>query len=88
MNIYIKVFGKVQGVFFRKYTQEKAVSLGLKGYVENCTDGCVFIHASGMQEALEALVDWCHLGSPSSRVDRVEVLTVSQEQEEPFSIRR
>lgn len=88
MNIYIKVFGKVQGVFFRKYTQEKAVSLGLKGYVENRTDGSVFIHASGTQEALEALVDWCHSGSPSSRVDRVEVLAVSQEQVEAFSIRR
>ena len=30
-----EVFGKVQGVFFRKYTNEKAKSLGLRGWVKN-----------------------------------------------------
>ena len=30
-----EVFGKVQGVFFRKFTHEKAQSLGLRGWVKN-----------------------------------------------------
>ena len=30
-----EVFGKVQGVFFRKFTNEKAQSLGLRGWVKN-----------------------------------------------------
>ena len=30
-----EVFGKVQGVFFRKFTNEKANSLGLRGWVKN-----------------------------------------------------
>lgn len=35
MNRRIKVHGKVQGVFFRKYTQRKAMELGLVGWVKN-----------------------------------------------------
>ena len=30
-----EVFGRVQGVFFRKFTNEKAQSLGLRGWVKN-----------------------------------------------------
>ena len=30
-----EVFGRVQGVFFRKFTNEKALSLGLRGWVKN-----------------------------------------------------
>jgi len=39
--VQFEVFGKVQGVFFRKYTKEKADSLGIRGYVFNHDSGTV-----------------------------------------------
>lgn len=68
----IRVTGKVQGVFFRKYTKEQADKLGLKGIVRNEPDGSVYIEAEGTKEQLDDMVEWCYKGSPSSRVDKVE----------------
>ena len=33
--VQFEVFGRVQGVFFRKFTNEKALSLELRGWVKN-----------------------------------------------------
>jgi acylphosphatase len=45
----IEVFGRVQGVWFRKYTKQKADELGLKGWVRNGEDGSVLMHVEGYQ---------------------------------------
>ncbi|NPA42450.1 MAG: acylphosphatase [Chlorobi bacterium] len=66
-----KVYGKVQGVWFRKFTRDKALELGIKGIVRNEPDGSVYVEAEGEPDALEAFVQWLHRGSPLSRVDRV-----------------
>ncbi len=39
----IKVTGRVQGVFFRASTKEKAEELGINGWVRNEPDGSVLI---------------------------------------------
>ena len=66
--------GKVQGVFFRKYTDAKANALGLLGTVENLPDGTVKVIAVGPAAAVKALEQWCRTeGSPKSRVDAVDV---------------
>ena len=71
---YITVTGKVQGVWFRKHTQERASLLGIKGYVMNQPDGSVYLEAEGPDGDLELLVDWLKTeGSPSSAVDGVAV---------------
>jgi acylphosphatase len=67
------VRGRVQGVWFRASTAERAVALGLCGSAENCLDGTVLVHAAGEVDALDLLVDWLHRGPPMARVDRVEV---------------
>lgn len=74
--ITIKVFveGRVQGVFFRKYTQEMALSLGLVGWVRNCVDGRVEAVFQGTQKSVDDMVKLCQKGSPSS-----QVLTVKTE---------
>ncbi|MCS6789641.1 MAG: acylphosphatase [Bacteroidia bacterium] len=69
----IRVFGRVQGVFFRKYAQMTANSLGLVGFVRNEIDGSVFAEVQGSEENLERFVQWAHRGSPAARVERVEV---------------
>ena len=47
-----KVYGKVQGVGCRKFTQESAREIGIVGMVKNLDDGTVSVHASGKIENL------------------------------------
>ena len=69
---HIIVKGKVQGVFFRKYTKQKAAELGLNGWVKNTISGDVEIFVQGNTGAVNALLEWCRQGSPRSNVEKVE----------------
>ncbi|MBC8321720.1 MAG: acylphosphatase [Bacteroidetes bacterium] len=68
----IKVYGKVQGVGFRFYTNKKAVELGILGYVQNKPDGSVYIEAQGDEIDLLTFIDWCNIGPQWARVSNVE----------------
>ncbi|AYB31195.1 acylphosphatase [Chryseolinea soli] len=70
-HLAIHVTGKVQGVFYRASTVEKARALGLKGFVQNERDGSVYIEAEGDEGALQSLVEWCRQGPPHARVSGV-----------------
>lgn len=75
MNIVhydIHVTGKVQGVWFRKYTKDQADRLGLKGFVRNEVNGNVYIEAEGNQIDISDFIEWLHTGSPGSNVSRVD----------------
>jgi acylphosphatase len=87
-TISILVTGKVQGVWFRKYTLDKATELGINGFVKNMPDDNVFIVATGTAEQLQLFVDWCHTGSPKSRVDDVTVAAEPLSLFNNFSIER
>ena len=67
------VHGKVQGVWYRASTQQKATELGLVGWVCNQPDGTVRLVAEGPEVAVQALLDWCHVGPPHAVVSKVEV---------------
>jgi acylphosphatase len=67
------VSGYVQGVFFRANTRWKALSLGLTGWVRNLQDGRVEITAEGPEDAVNRLIDWCHIGPRGARVTSVQV---------------
>jgi acylphosphatase len=70
-HLNINVFGKVQGVFFRVYTQKKAEELGLRGFVQNEPDGSVYIEAEGAETILKDFTAWCNVGSPDAEVSKV-----------------
>lgn len=70
---HVYISGKVQGVFFRAYTRDKARELGLKGWVRNLSDGRVEAVFEGAREKVEEMLRWCHRGSPYARVSSVEV---------------
>ena len=68
----IKVIGKVQGVWFRKYTFDKANEMQLKGFVQNETDGSVYIEVEDDEvEKIKRFITWLHTGSPMSKVTKV-----------------
>ncbi|MFO8173768.1 MAG: acylphosphatase [Longimicrobiales bacterium] len=68
-----RVTGRVQGVFFRAWTQETAQELGLQGTVRNRSDGSVEAHVRGPSEALEEFQERLWEGPPGARVEGVAV---------------
>ncbi|PSL02924.1 acylphosphatase [Cecembia rubra] len=79
MNRRIKVYGKVQGIFFRKNTQQKALELDLKGWVKNEEDGTVSLEIEGELHSILAMQSWLRLGPPNSHVENLEI-TQGEEQ--------
>ncbi len=86
MAYRIRVIGRVQGVFFRVSAKEKADSLGLHGWVRNEKDGSVLIEVQGAQEKIEEFIQWCHVGSSSSKVDHVETEEIGEQGYREFRI--
>ena len=72
-QIVLKIYGKVQGVFFRDSSKKKARELNLSGWVRNESDGTVVIVAEGEEKNLKELIEWCKNGPNHARVDKVEV---------------
>lgn len=70
------VSGRVQGVFYRASTRQRATELGCSGYARNLPDGRVEVLAAGNPAAVQALIDWLWQGPPSAHVVGVEVSEV------------
>jgi acylphosphatase len=68
-----KIFGRVQGVYFRKTTQSTARDLGLLGWIQNLPDGSVELEAIGNENALKKLLSFCQKGPELAEVERVDV---------------
>ncbi|EOZ92089.1 Acylphosphate phosphohydrolase, putative [Indibacter alkaliphilus LW1] len=86
MNRQIKVLGKVQGVFFRKSTQKKAVELGLTGWVKNEEDGSVLVEIEGDLHSILAMQSWLRLGPPNAEVKELEISNADEKGYEDFLI--
>ncbi len=72
-RLHAIVHGRVQGVNFRYYTQQRAMELGLDGTVANRADGTVEVYAEGPRPALDALLQFLNEGPSLAQVDRVDV---------------
>jgi acylphosphatase len=81
------VHGRVQGVFFRQATADRAGGLGVGGWVRNTPEGTVELHAEGEPEAVEQLLRFVRTGPPSAEVDRVEVHDAPVEGLQDFRVR-
>ena len=66
------VYGRVQGVNYRRFTQRQAIQLGLQGYVRNLPDGSVEVHAEGERTQLEQLVGILQTGPPGAMVEALQ----------------
>jgi acylphosphatase len=74
MNTYqIKVYGEVQGVFFRATAKKKADELRLKGWVKNNADGHVEILVQGEDSRINEFIAWCKVGPSKAQVDKVDI---------------
>lgn len=73
-HLKIKIYGKVQGVFYRATTKAVADQLGIKGFVRNEKDDTVYIEAEGDEFSLSEFVEFCHKGPDRAIVEKVELL--------------
>ncbi|KAG9242352.1 Acylphosphatase-like domain-containing protein [Calycina marina] len=71
-RISFNVQGRVQGVSFRYFTQKKARSLNISGWVRNTFDGAVEGEAQGDEVAIQSLVKELGIGPSQARVDKLE----------------
>ena len=67
-----QIFGRVQTVMFRDFTQRKARSLELAGSVKNLPDGSVFAVAEGEEDQLNHWLEYLKKGPVIAEVERVE----------------
>jgi acylphosphatase len=73
MSVHLIAHGKVQGVWYRAGTREKALQLGLCGWAKNCPDGTVEIYAEGEKKFLNSFINWCRKGSPAAQVSSLVI---------------
>lgn len=72
-KVNIKIYGRVQGVFFRHNTKKVADRLRLRGWVKNNQDGTVDVVAEGDNKPVDKFIAWCRKGPIGSKVENVEV---------------
>ena len=84
---HVRVSGRVQGVFFRAWTQQQANELGVTGWVRNAQDGSVEAHLAGEQSKVDELINRLHDGPPSAVVSQVDVTEVDPVAGARFEVR-
>lgn len=87
-KLHAIVKGKVQGVWYRAWTRDLAVSMKISGWVRNRVDGSVETEAYAGRDLLETFLEKLYDGPPLARVAEVET-TWSETDEAPvgFSVR-
>ncbi len=84
---HVRVTGRVQGVFFRAWTQQQARALEVRGWVRNCPDGRVEAHVEGAFEAVEKIVEKLRQGPPSALVEDLRTWDVELCNFDSFEVR-
>jgi acylphosphatase len=67
-RVKIIICGRVQGVGYRYFVQEKAIEMGIKGYVRNLPGGEVEIDAEGERSIMEIFILTCKEGPTLSQI--------------------
>jgi len=78
-RMHVVISGRVQGVFFRAYTRETAMTLNLTGWVRNLYDGSVEAVFEGGDTNVQSMLEWCKKGPPHAVVRHVDA------SEEPYT---
>jgi len=72
-SVHVLISGRVQGVWFRASTRQKAEELGITGWVRNTTDGKVEAVFEGEEEIVQKMIEWCRHGPPLATVEHVKI---------------
>lgn len=83
----VRVFGRVQGVFFRQWTVNQARALGVAGWVRNASDGTVEAHVEGDDDAVTKMLEGMRQGPSQARVEDLSAETIEPLGVSGFSVR-
>ncbi len=86
-NYRFLITGKVQGVWYRKSVDERAIRQGFFGYVRNLEDGRVEAGAALEDDDFALFIAILEEGSVGSRVDNIEQFESNEEFSKTFEIR-
>lgn len=86
VRAHLYISGRVQGVFFRETTRERALEVGVTGWVRNLKNGRVEAVFEGEKEKVDKMIEYCRKGSRLSRVSNVEVKWENPEGLKDFKI--
>jgi acylphosphatase len=73
VRTHIFISGRVQGVFFRQETKEKAEELGVFGWVKNLPDGQVEAVFEGEKDKVEQIIKWAQKGPSLAKVNGLDL---------------
>jgi len=83
----LRLFGRVQGVFFRQWAVGQARALGVTGWVHNHRDGSVEAHIAGDEVAVSQMIERMRQGPAGARVEDVTIEDVEPEAVEGFTVK-
>ena len=83
------IFGKVQGVFYRKFVSQAMMKKQYKGYIQNLNDGTVEVVAEVFDDDFDTFMSILKEGSPSSSVEDIqyEIIDDAEFRTDGFEIR-
>lgn len=83
------IFGKVQGVFYRKFVSQAMMKKQYKGYIQNLDDGTVEVVAEVFDDDFDTFMSILKDGSPSSVVEDIkyEIINDAEFRTDGFEIR-
>lgn len=70
---HLRIYGRVQGVWFRESMRQEAERVGVTGWVRNLMDGSVEAMVHGEPEPVERLIQWSQRGPDAAQVTSVQV---------------
>ncbi len=83
----VVVHGRVQDVFYRDSMRERALALGVTGWVRNRSDGAVEAVLEGEPEVVEQVLAYCRTGPSGARVEEVDSHEEKPERLSGFAVR-
>ncbi len=87
LRAHVIVEGRVQGVYYRAFTQNQAVLRQLNGWVRNLRDGRVEAVFEGQKELIEQAILVCKQGPSGAQVTDIHITWESPLGEQGFQIR-
>ncbi|WP_425407655.1 acylphosphatase [Hwanghaeella sp.] len=87
MAVHCIITGRVQGVWYRAWTEKEASALGLSGWVRNLPDGSVEALFSGPEAVVREMIGRCRSGPPLANVDGIAETPAALPEEQGFTIR-
>jgi len=87
MSVHVRVSGRVQGVYYRAYTRDRAKSLGINGWVRNIPGGGVEAVLEGERRQVGEMLKVMKSGPSGSVVLGMELSEIEAKGYNDFEIK-